>query len=101
MGVASIPCPKCLNEVLTWLFKQLDTCSEQANIVWGGGGLEAVVASILLFFWNLQDQKVHRYFGSSQLGTVAVVASIINQPYHGLRHLLSHGVHMFFMHLTF
>ena len=22
-----------------------------------------------LFFWNLQDQKVHRYFGSSQLGT--------------------------------
>ena len=22
-----------------------------------------------LFFWDLQDQKVHRYFGSSQLGT--------------------------------
>ena len=41
------------------------------------------------FFWNLQDQKVHRYFGSSQLGTsrnqpLCSTPEMSNTRYHSL-----------------
>ena len=41
------------------------------------------------FFWNLQDQKVHRYFGSSQLGTswnqpLGSTPEMSNTRYHSL-----------------
>ena len=43
----------------------------------------------IVFFWNLQDQKVHRYFGSSQLGNsrnqpLCSTPEMSNTRYHSL-----------------
>ena len=51
--------------------------------------LEGNMRSVFFFFWNLQDQKVHRYFASSQLGTswnqpLCSTPEMSNTRYHSL-----------------
>ena len=56
---------------------------------WPSVILTPVGPSLNLFFWNLQDQKVQRYFGSSQLGTsrnqpLCSTPEMSNTRYHSL-----------------